>query len=189
MRRNWASIPIEETNREHTHGWARTRALSCDRAGTWTNAAVARLGADGKRLHSCRTTPTMGTACFISYRCLTGEFCETLARIDFLGSSVDLDRLLVYKYLLYSREPEQCVDGSQGVGVNLNMKTARKPPSSMQHPCEVTDTAVSQKYYDKQENLSKLNKLMFLCTRTPQTQIIFTVSMYIVHFAGFSQRR
>lgn len=44
----------------------------------------------------------MGTVSFISYRCLTEEFCKTLPHIDFLGLSVDLGKLSpVCKYLLY----------------------------------------------------------------------------------------
>lgn len=57
--------------------------------------------ADGKRSHLYCTMPTMGTACFISYRCLPEEFCKTLAHIDFLLSLVDVAKLLLYKYLLY----------------------------------------------------------------------------------------
>lgn len=39
--------------------------------------------------------PAMDTACSISYSCLTGDICKTLAHPDFLGSSVDLGKLLL----------------------------------------------------------------------------------------------
>lgn len=59
-------------------------------------------GAVGKWSHLRCTVPTMGTTCFIGYRCLTEQFWKTLTPIDFPGSSVDVSKLLmICKYLLY----------------------------------------------------------------------------------------
>lgn len=91
-------------------------------------------GALRKWSHLHCTMPTMGTVSFISYWCLTEEFCKTLANVDFLGSSWDWGKLsLISKYLLYYTILEQYFDSSWGVWVNLNMKTARKPLSPTHH--------------------------------------------------------